>query len=341
MPTLPSGRKFGITTSHILEPGTKWFECPEGHFWYQTPDLVLNAPPFQPEQQIICDFVHAPCPTTPAEAERFVQVVEMYGDSQSCLTGMTLDKTDAPHGWSEDDCEAWTAWRTSPEVIQYLERAIVMCRAQAEANKRNHGPVTLRVTSPTTDESTTKASDAARERAVAIVRELLALEEQSDAARADDDTERLHAIYAQLKSLEQELDAMLDDPASSAAEAWHAQGTVCRILRGPDAAERAFLEAARLAPFALDPWLELTRVRGESGKLDLAEVAARRAVEVDGKDFRSWANLASVLVQAGKYEAAREPLCRALAINPNDRLSLHLKAIVDGGAGGAGGASKA
>ena len=72
MPTLPSGRAFALSMGHIIEPGTQMFTCPEGHYWFQQADRALNAPPYQPDQQVLCDFKHAPCPTTREEALRIL-----------------------------------------------------------------------------------------------------------------------------------------------------------------------------------------------------------------------------------------------------------------------------
>jgi hypothetical protein len=62
MPQLPSGRLMAIIRGQVLEPGTRRFPCPDGHFWFQTADLAINAPPYRRDQEILCDFVHAPVP---------------------------------------------------------------------------------------------------------------------------------------------------------------------------------------------------------------------------------------------------------------------------------------
>ena len=327
MPVLPSGRRFGLARSHILEPGTQWFECPEGHFWYQTPDLAINAPPFHPEQQVVCDFVHAPCPTTVAEAERFVVIVELFGERGTVLTGMTLDRRQRPDGWSEADWLAWDSWRQTADVRAFVQATMDMCRAQADANIGLGGPVTLRAASGDAPEEVRVRERAARDRAVAMVREIQEIgAELGDHGRASDRA-FLGALQDRALALRQELHALVDDPMHAPiAEAWHALGMVSRLLDLPEESERAFVEASRLAPFELQVWLELTRIRGERGDDEGAETAARRAVELDPVLSQPWANLAMVLLKRGRLEECREAVGRALEIDADD----HVARYVDG-----------
>ena len=327
MPVLPSGRRFGLARSHILEPGTQWFECPEGHFWYQTPDLAINAPPFHPEQQVVCDFVHAPCPTTVAEAERFVVIVELFGERGTVLTGMTLDQRQRPDGWSEADWLAWDSWRQTADVRAFVQATMDMCRAQADANIGLGGPVTLRAASGDAPEEVRVRERAARERAVAMVREIQEIAaELGDHGRASDRA-FIGALQDRALALRQELHALVDDPMHAPiAEAWHALGMVSRLLDLPEESERAFVEASRLAPFELQVWLELTRIRGERGDDEGAETAARRAVELDPVLSQPWANLAMVLLKRGRLEECREAVGRALEIDADD----HVARYVDG-----------
>jgi len=95
-----------------------------------------------------------------------------------------------------------------------------------------------------------------------------------------DESER-RRIFNRLEELLVEIDRLVDNPARTAPELWHARGIVTRLLLRPVEAERTFLEAARQAPFELSPWLELTRVRAEQGKLALAEESARKAVAIN------------------------------------------------------------
>ena len=87
MPTRPSGRVRALSMTHILEPGVQMFSCPEGHYWFQEPDRALNAPPFQRDMEVLCDFVHAPCPTTREEALR-KRRRRRRGDRSRLMRGM-------------------------------------------------------------------------------------------------------------------------------------------------------------------------------------------------------------------------------------------------------------
>ncbi len=330
MPDLPSGRRFAISCQHILPAGTEWFECPPGHFWYQTPDLAINAPPFHPEQEIICDIVHAACPTTPEEAERFVQILEFHGEKTVVPTGLTLDRRERPDGWSAEDWAAWCDWRSTDGVREFLEHVIARCREQAEANIGRGGPVTLRPIPRGVSEEIEVREQVARRRAVAMVRELLELEAAlGDPARSGT-RDALGALVDDAQALRQELSAMLDDPLyASLPEAWHALGMVSRLLDRPEESERAFVEACRLAPFHLESWLALTRVRGERGDLAGAETAARRAVEVDPRRSEPWANLATTLALQRRPEECRDAVRRALEIYPEDQVAVRLRRHLD------------
>ena len=135
-------------------------------------------------------------------------------------------------------------------------------------------------------------------------------------------------IFTRLCEIERSLDALLDDPVTSCAEAWHAFGQASRLLKKPDAAERAFLEAVRMSPFSKASWLELTRIRGKRGDFAGSEIAARRAVELDGKSAPAWANLAMALLMLGRRDEAGEAARRALAIDEADRVALHVLRMI-------------
>ena len=115
-----------------------------------------------------------------------------------------------------------------------------------------------------------------------------------------------------------EIDRVVDNPERTAPELWHARGIVTRLLLRPVEAERAFLEAARNVPFELSPWLELTRVRAEQGKLALTEEAARKAVVLGKQSAAAWANLGAVLIEMERPPEAQEVAEKARAIDPGD-----------------------
>jgi hypothetical protein len=110
MPLLPSGRLAGIIAWHIFEPGRPWFPCPDGHFWFETPDFAINAPPFERDQDVICSIVHAPVPQSPEEMARYIHIAEHDGDDSALLTGKRLDCTEPPLGWTEEDWTGFVEW---------------------------------------------------------------------------------------------------------------------------------------------------------------------------------------------------------------------------------------
>jgi tetratricopeptide (TPR) repeat protein len=151
-----------------------------------------------------------------------------------------------------------------------------------------------------------------------IVQSGLLLERQLITARALHDESEGQRIFNRLEELLAEIDGVVDNPERTAPEVWHARGIVTRLLLRPAEAERAFLEAARNAPFELSPWLELTRVRAEQGKLALAEEAARKAVGINNQSAPAWANLAAVLMEMDSPQDALAAAEKALAIDPAD-----------------------
>lgn len=54
MPTLPSGITMGIAMKAILPPGTTWFPCPKGHFWYEEPTRTVSSPLSHIDPQATC-----------------------------------------------------------------------------------------------------------------------------------------------------------------------------------------------------------------------------------------------------------------------------------------------
>ena len=325
MPTLPSGRVLALSMNHILKPGVQMFTCPEGHYWYQEPDRALSAPPFQRDMDVLCDFVHAPCPTTREEALKILHVYEVYGKDEQTPYHWPGYKAGDPEAFAEltpEDRAAWDEWVASPRTQQFLDTVIDKCRQQAEANRKSPGYMVFR--SPARSGTAKDAAEHARQQATAhavtLANVALQLESELENARAHHNEAEGKRIFDALHDLLKELDEVVDDPARAVPEAWHARGIVTRLLQRPEEAERCFLEAVRNAPFALDPWLELTRIRGEQGKLEEAEVAARKGVECGKKSARAWANLAAVLIAMGRKAEARDAAGRSLEIDEGDEV---------------------
>jgi len=320
MPTLPSGRAFALSMGHIIEPGTQMFTCPEGHYWFQKADRAINAPPYQPDQPVLCDFKHAPCPTTRQEALGILYVLEAAhpDDEQLYWPGYTVAEPEALADLTAEDRAAWDAWVASDRTVEFLDQVIAKCKAQAEANKKSHGYMVIRERATDEQSPAVLARHVASKHGAEMAQEGLLLEHQLMTKYAlDNDSER-RRIFNRLEELLGEIDAVVDDPAPTAPEVWHARGIVTRLLLRPAEAERAFLEAARNAPFELSPWLELTRVRAEQGKLALAEEAARKAVGINNQSAPAWANLAAVLMEMDSPQDALAAAEKALAIDPAD-----------------------
>ena len=335
MPTLPSGRVLALSMHHILEPGFKMFACPEGHYWFQEPDRALNAPPFQRDMDVLCDFVHAPCPTTREEALRILHVYEAYGKDEQKTYHWPGYKAGDPEAFAEltpEDRAAWDEWVASPKTQQFLDTVIDKCRQQAEANRKSPGYMKFR--SPARNGNATDAAEHARQQATAhavtLANVALQLESDLENARAHRDEAEGMRIFDALHDLLKELDEVVDAPAHAVPEAWHARGIVTRLLQRPEEAERCFLEAVRNAPFSLESCLELTRIRGEQGKLEEAEVAARKGVECGKKNARAWANLAAVLIAMGRKDEAREAAGRSLEIDEGDEVGRRVKRESEG-----------
>jgi hypothetical protein len=146
MPTLPSGRILALSKNHILPPGVVTFKCPQGHYWFQQLDRKICPPPLKPNEEFLCDFVHAPCPTTRQEALAILQVLERIGPEPSDYhwNGYTLADHEALADLSPDDRAAWDAWVAEPKVASFLDEVIAQCKAQAEANEGNAGHMVFR-----------------------------------------------------------------------------------------------------------------------------------------------------------------------------------------------------
>jgi tetratricopeptide (TPR) repeat protein len=305
---------------HIIEPGTQMFTCPEGHYWFQQADRAMNAPPYQPDQPVLCDFKHAPCPTTRQEALGILYVLEAAhpDDEQLYWPGYTVAEPEALADLTAEDRAAWDAWVASDRTVEFLDQVIAKCKAQAEANKKSHGYMVIRERATDEQSPEVLARHVASKHGAEMAQEGLLLEHQLMTGYALDNESERRRIFNRLEELLGEIDAVVDDPAPTAPEVWHARGIVTRLLLRPIVAERAFLEAARNAPFELSPWLELTRVRAEQGKLALAEEAARKAVGINNQSAPAWANLAAVLMEMDSPQDALAAAEKALAIDPAD-----------------------
>lgn len=146
MPTLPSGRALALSKHHIMPAGVVTFRCPEGHFWFQQLDRKICPPPLKPDEEVLCDFVHAPCPATRAEALALLHVLERIGPGSADFhwKGYTVADPEALADLTPEDRAAWDAWVAEPKVEAFLDEVIAECREQAEANRGNPGSMVFR-----------------------------------------------------------------------------------------------------------------------------------------------------------------------------------------------------
>ena len=145
MPTLPSGLKLALLIDHIMEPDLNWFRAPEGHFWYEVPDLAVNAPPFAPDQESLQQYVTAPVPRTVDEVKAFVRVCIGLPNGMMYWRGETLADFPRYGHLSAEDLAAWQQWASSEPVTRFLESAIAKCATQAEINREARGYAKVQV----------------------------------------------------------------------------------------------------------------------------------------------------------------------------------------------------
>jgi Tfp pilus assembly protein PilF len=69
-------------------------------------------------------------------------------------------------------------------------------------------------------------------------------------------------------------------------------------------------------PWAASPHLQLALVEERRGDLSAARSAIAEAIERDRLDWRLWLTAARIDGEAGRPEAARAKLDRAVALNP-------------------------
>ncbi len=316
MPKLPSGRTFGVVTDHIFEPGTHLFACPEGDFWYLTPDPAIHTPPFTIDEQLVGDFAHAPCPSTVEGILSFIDVVEFIDDTTYFRTGMRLSQKERPASWTEDDWRDWTIWIESSPTQTFLQETLAKCRAQAEANTYSSGGVKVTLPPETAEQY------AARSRAKRFLNEIYAIEPVFKDALARDDDELASEMFDRLVAVESEMRKSFEQRPHLVDDDWRAEGALRRVRREFDLAEKAFLRAIKIAPFDPRHWLDLAAVRGQAGKHQLSEAAARRALELDDPSSLPWANLSVALFNQDRFDEAKAAAAASLAIDPADWVAL-------------------
>jgi hypothetical protein len=313
MPRLPSGRQLAISHANFIAPGTHCFACPEKHFWYQTPDLAINPPPYGPlEGDIIMDFAHAPVPETREEAARYVIVLFERSEDRYYWPGHWLGDFERPEDWSDRDWKSWQEWLSTPRVQDYLDRVIGKCRAQSEENAGGRMPAFRAI--PQSEKERTKVQGFA-ERCRVLEREIADLPPSLADASLREDQDNMSELHSRVRPLADRVDALLIESKGRLPFVWHARGLAHHALREWGDAERCFLEALRRAPFAFASWVELSVCRGQLGKYEEAEEAARRALEASReKSPEAWRLLAAALLSQERVEEATVAFAEASKI---------------------------
>jgi len=146
VPTLPSGRTLALAKDHIPPAGVVTFKCPPGHYWFEQLDRKICPPPLEPGSEFLCDFVHAPCPKTRAEALAILRVLERIepGGTEYRWAGYIAGEPEALADLTPEDRAEWDAWVASPKVGEFLDGVIEECKRQAEANAGNSGWMVFR-----------------------------------------------------------------------------------------------------------------------------------------------------------------------------------------------------
>lgn len=144
MPILPSGLKLAISDRALFDHGGNWFQCPEGHFWYWTPDLKIMGPgPYQRNSEILQSAEHAPVPTSIEEVKKFVYVLECDENGDWGWEGEWLNEFPKFRKLSSEDAESWISWVESNDIQSYLLETIEKCKRLAELNSKACGFATF------------------------------------------------------------------------------------------------------------------------------------------------------------------------------------------------------
>lgn len=135
MPQLPSGIKLYLSKLSVIdfERHTEWFRCPEGHFWFMTPNLSVSLPPYKPTDEIVLDFLSAPIPKSREEAKQFVHVLFEDPVHGMYWRGDWLDSFENTFHMSTNDRVHWKEWLDRNQ--DFLDLTIKACFDQAATNK--------------------------------------------------------------------------------------------------------------------------------------------------------------------------------------------------------------
>ena len=318
MPTLPSGRQVAISSSPAHMPVTAQYACPEGHFWYWTPDLAINPPPYGPDQKdLAIQLVHAPVPESREEAARYVRVMYYEPDGSYYWPGEWLAEFKQPESWDDADWAAWQDWLGTPRVGEYLDRVIETCRAKSEG-KPGAGQLALIEGSPTPKES--EQERCLERRAYVIQGRVLDLAKRMRVARDNLDDVVLDELERDMRSQAERLDTLLAESDEPNPGLWYLRSLAHGAFGEWAQAERCCSRVLRRMPFASKAWIQLSIARGRQEKYVEAEEAARRALEItDAATPDAWLLLAAALGGQSRHGEARAAMARARRLQASGR----------------------
>ncbi|MCX7056477.1 MAG: hypothetical protein NTZ79_04585, partial [Proteobacteria bacterium] len=131
----------------LIETGTNWFKCPEGHFWYWAPDPASGPAPFLRGTDVLTIPQHAPVPTDIDEAKRFVRVIVFENDTDFYWTGEWVASFPEYIELDEADLVAWHTWLGEPQRIKFFEETLSKCRELSIKARSAQGYVQFNSTS--------------------------------------------------------------------------------------------------------------------------------------------------------------------------------------------------
>ena len=135
MPELPSGLKLAISRDALFDHGGNWFQCPEGHFWYWTPDEdIMGSGPYSLGSEILRSAVHAPVPATVEDVKKYIYVLECLDGENWGWRGEWLDQFPKFRTLTNEDRVVWNDWIESRDIQTYLKETIAECQRLSELN---------------------------------------------------------------------------------------------------------------------------------------------------------------------------------------------------------------
>jgi hypothetical protein len=141
MPTLPSGLKLYISKLSVLDfSGVDDWQtpCPEGHFWFTTPDLSRSPPPYAPNEEILFTILDSKIPTRGSELAQYIQVLFEDAEHGIYWRGDWLDTFHESYTLNTEDKLYWDNWLKQNE--DFLGLIYASCIEQSRLNQNLANP---------------------------------------------------------------------------------------------------------------------------------------------------------------------------------------------------------